>query len=71
MKTSSLPTLMLNLLRTLQKNATPDMEELIPDLVSTVGEISKIFYTKAQGIDPLFMKGLLQLYSSLLKEPHG
>lgn len=60
---------MLNMLRTLQKNKVPDTEELIADLVHTVGEISKIFYTKAQGIDPIFMKGLLQLYSSLLKEP--
>jgi hypothetical protein len=60
---------MLNMLRTLQKNKVPDTDELISDLVYTVGEISKIFYTKAQGIDPIFMKGLLQLYSSLLKEP--
>ena len=60
---------MLNMLRTLQKNKVPDTDELISYLVYTVGEISKIFYTKAQGIDPIFMKGLLQLYSSLLKEP--
>ena len=60
---------MLNMLRTLQKSKVPDTEELIADLVYTVGEISKIFYTKAQGIDPIFMKGLLQLYSSLLKDP--
>lgn len=62
---------MLNMLRTLQKSKIPDTEELIANLVSTVGEISKIFYTKAQGIDPIFMKGLLQLYSSLLKEPNS
>jgi hypothetical protein len=35
----------------------------------TIGELSKIFYTKAQGIDPIFMKHMISQFGTLLKEP--
>jgi hypothetical protein len=36
--------------------------------VNCLAEISKIFYTKALGIDASFMKGMMPLFGSLLKE---
>lgn len=67
-KTSSLPTLMLNMLKSIQKANNPEISELVADLLNAIAEISKIFYTKAAGIDPIFMKGLIPLFSSLFKE---
>lgn len=54
-KNSSLPTLSLNLLRNLcrSENLT-DLQDLITELLQSVAEMSKLFFTKTQGIDPLF-----------------
>jgi hypothetical protein len=35
---------------------------LIADALNSVGELSKVFYTKAAGIDPIFMKGMIPLF---------
>jgi hypothetical protein len=59
LKTSSLPTLLLNQLKVLQKQPANDNAELIADVLHTTAELSKIFYTKAQGTDPIFMKHLI------------
>jgi hypothetical protein len=56
------------MLRMLQKSPTHESQEIISSLLHTNAELSKIFYKKAAGIDPIFLKGLLQLYSSFLKE---
>lgn len=39
------------------------------DVLHTSAELSKIFYTKAQGTDPIFMKLLIPQLGSLLREP--
>ena len=54
-KNSSLPTLTFNLLRNLCRSDTlPDIQDLVKELLQVIAELSKIFFTKAQGIDPMF-----------------
>ena len=61
--------MLLNLLRAIQKAANlSETAELVAQLLNTIGEISKTFYTKAAGIDPIFMKGMIPLFGSLFKE---
>ena len=68
-KTSSLPTLLLNLLKGIQKVNLPEIQEIASEIIVTINEISKVFYTKAAGIDPIFIKGMLPLFAQLFKEP--
>ena len=61
-KNSSLPTLSLNLLRNLcRSDALPNMQELVKELLHVVSELSKVFFTKSQGIDPLFQRAIVPI----------
>lgn len=61
---------MLNLLKGIQKSSiAQDSADLLADIQYTVAELSKIFYTKAAGIDPIFMKHMMPQLGTLLKEP--
>ena len=59
---------MLNMLKAIQKANNQDVSEVLADLLNAIAELSKIYYLKAAGIDPIFVKGLVPLFSSLLKD---
>jgi hypothetical protein len=66
-KSSSLPTLLISILRNLLKSdlSYPD---LVGDLVRNIALLGKSSFNKSIGIEPIFMKGFIPLLPYLIKE---
>lgn len=68
-KNSSLPTLSLNLLRNLcRSDILGDIQELVKELLHVISELSKIFFTKVAGIDPLFQRAIVPVLVQLFRQ---
>ena len=68
MKTSSLPTLMINLLKnTLGCDLFSQAQEVVADLIQVISELSKIYFTRTSGIDPLFSKQIVHTLTEIIK----
>ena len=69
-KSSSLPTLSLNLLRNFCRTDNLEtLQELASDLILCITELSKLFFTKMQGIDLLFTRNIVPVFTQLLRIP--
>lgn len=67
-RNSSLPTLTLNLLRNLcRSDILDDIQDLVKELLNCISELSKIFFTKTQGIDPLFQRAIVPVLVQLFR----
>jgi len=66
-KSSSLPTLLISILRNVMKSdiTAPD---LLCELIKNIALLGKTSFNKSIGIEPIFMKGFLPLVPYLLKE---
>ena len=42
---------------------------MVSDLILTISELSKLFFTKTAGIDPIFSKNIVPTLASLLRMP--
>ena len=58
---TSLPTLTNNLLRGLVKSTDvlESCQDVVSDLLLAISELSKLFFSKTQGIDPIFSKNIV------------
>ena len=69
LKSSSLPLLLIQMVKSLTKNKpTQEIADLVTELVYCLSELSKFSFTKQAGIEPVFMKNL-GLIPTLLREP--
>ena len=69
-KNSSLPTLSFNLLRNLcRSDILADVQDLVKELLHCIAELSKIFFTKTHGIDPLFSRAIVPVLIQLFRLP--
>lgn len=67
-KNSSLPTLSLNLLRNLcRSDILVDIQDLVKELLNVISELSKIFFTRTAGIDPLFQRAIVPVLVQLFR----
>jgi hypothetical protein len=67
---TSLPTLTNNLLRGLVKSDILDTcQDMVSDLILAISELSKLFFTKTSGIDPIFSKNIVPTLAALLRMP--
>lgn len=66
-KSSSLPTLLISILRNLMKSEI-QAAELLCDLIKNIALLAKSAFNKSIGIEPIFMKGFIPLMSYLIKE---
>ena len=69
-RSTSLPTLTNNLLRSLVKSEILEScQDMVSDLILAISELSKIFFTKTAGIDPIFSKNIVPTLAALLRMP--
>ena len=69
-KSSSLPTLLNQLLKLIVKAKAGDaLADIATEVINCIAEMSKISYTKAGGIEPVYMKHFVPLLPTLLREP--
>ena len=66
-KSSSLPTLLISLLRNLMKSDL-NFADLVSELVKNIALLGKSSFNKQIGIEPIFMKGFIPLMPYLIKE---
>ena len=66
-KSSSLPTLLISILRNLMKSEL-NLSDLLSDLVKNIALLGKSSFNKQIGIEPIFMKGFIPLIPYLIKE---
>lgn len=66
-KSSSLPTLLISILRNLMKTDL-QIPELLSDLIKNIAMLGKSSFNKSIGIEPIFMKGFIPLIPYLTKE---
>ncbi len=66
-KSSSLPTLLISILRNTIKSDLSE-PELLCDLVKNIALLGKSSFNKSIGIEPIFMKGFIPLIPFLLNE---
>lgn len=67
---TSLPTLTNNLLRSLVKSdLLESCQDMVSDLILAISELSKVFFTKTVGIDPIFSKNIVPTLAALLRMP--
>jgi len=68
LKSSSLPTLLINLLKsTLANDMFTSAAEIVADIIVCITELSKLFFTKTEGISPLFLKTIVQILTEIIK----
>lgn len=68
LKSSSLPTLLINLLKsTLSNDLFTSASEVVADIIVCITELSKLFFTKAEGISPLFSKTIILTLTDVIK----
>ena len=66
-KTSSLPTLLITIVRNIVKSdLVSSCADLMADLLYTAALLSKTNYTKEIGIEPIYSKHLVPMFSQLL-----
>ena len=69
-RSSSLPTLLINILRNMMKS---DLiyADLFADLVKAISLLGKTTFNKSIGIEPILMKGFLPLLPFLIKDQNS
>jgi len=68
-RSSSLPTLLISIVRNLIKSEVK-IPEILCDLVENISLLCKNSFNKSVGIEPIYMKGYIPLLPSLIKDPN-
>ena len=68
-RSSSLPTLLISIVRNLVKSDV-NVPDLLVDLIENISLLCKNSFNKQVGIEPIYMKGFIPLFPNLIKEPN-